>query len=73
MGCSALGKNETLNISLNGEILEKVREFKYLGSMITAGGGRDAEARERLSVGSKVMGGLARLRKCRGMSIDPKM
>ena len=33
----------------------------------------DAEVRERLSAGGKVMGGLASLWKCRGMSIEAKM
>ena len=73
MRCSALGGNEPLNISLNGELLEEVNEFKYLGSMVASGGGMDAEVRERLSAGGKVMGGLASMWKCRGMSIEAKM
>ena len=73
MRCSVVGENEPLSISLNGEILEEANEFKYLGSMIAAGGGMDAEVRERLGAAGKVMGGLASLWKCRGMSIESKM
>ena len=73
MRCSAGVESEPLNMRLNGEVLEEVKEFKYMGSMITASGGMDAELRERLGEGGKVMGGLASIWKCGAMSIEAKM
>ena len=73
MRCSAVEESEPLNVRLNGEVLEEVKEFKYLGSMITARVGMDAELRERLGEGGKVMGGLASVWKSGGMSIEAKI
>ena len=43
---------------LNGEALEQVEQFKYLGSVIAADGGIEADIKHRINEGSKVFGAL---------------
>ena len=48
MRCTRNEDGARLNIMLNGEALEKVDQFKYLGSVIAANGGVEADVRHRV-------------------------
>ena len=50
-----------LDISLNGEKMEEVDEFKYLGSVFCKDGSLEGETRERAVQGRKVVGSLGRM------------
>ena len=39
MRCTRGENGARLNVTLNGEVLEEVDQFKYLGSVIAANGG----------------------------------
>ena len=43
MRCSRYGNGSRMNVILNGERLEEVDCFKYLGSQVTAAGGCDRD------------------------------
>ena len=49
-------------------MLEEVKAFKYLGAMVTAGGGVEAKVQQRVLEGSKVLGAVRRVLKGRTMS-----
>ena len=51
---------------LNGEALEEVDQFKYLGSVIAANGGVEADVRHRVNEGCKVLCTLKGVMKNRG-------
>ena len=46
MRCTRNEDGARLNVMLNGEVLEEVNQFKYLGSVITANGRVEADVRE---------------------------
>ena len=59
-------------MTLNGEVLEEVDQFKYLGSMIAANGGVEADVRHRVNEGCKVMGAVKGVMKNRGLGMNVK-
>ena len=61
-----------LNVMLNGEALEEVGQFKYLGSVIAANGGVEADVRHRVNEGCKVLGALKGVMKNRGLGMNVK-
>ena len=61
-----------LDIRLNGEIMEEVDEFKYLGSILCKYGSMEGETRERAVQGRKVVGSLGRMMKERTVSMEVK-
>ena len=61
-----------LNVMLNGEALEEVDQFKYLGSVIAANGGVEADVRHRVNDGCKVLGALKGVMKNRGLGMNVK-
>ena len=61
-----------LNVMLNGEALEEVDQFKYLGSVIAANGGVEADVRHRVNEGCKVLGALKGVMKNRGLGMNGK-
>ena len=61
-----------LNVMLNGEALEEVDQFKYLGSVIAANGGVEADVRHRVNEGCKVLGALKGVMKNRGLGMNVK-
>ena len=65
--CSREGVVGGLSVYLNGEMLEEVGSFKYLGSCVAANGGVEEDVRQRLNEGCKVMGVLNGLFKCRAL------
>ncbi len=46
-----------MNVALNGEVLEEVECFKYLGSHVDVNGGIEGEVTFRLNEVGKVCGG----------------
>ncbi len=59
-------------IILNGEKMEEVNEFKYLGSVMCKHGGTEGETRERALQGRKVVGSLGHIMNGRRVSMEVK-
>ena len=59
-------------VMLNGEALEGVDQFKYLGSVIAANGGVEADVHHRVNEGCKVLGALEGVMKNRGLGMNVK-
>ena len=57
-----------MNFIMDSEVLEEVAVFKYLGSLVTAVGGVDADVQQRVLEGSKVLGAVRSVLKGRTMS-----
>ena len=72
MKCSRNENGARLNVMLKGEALEEVDQFKYLGSVIAANGGVEADVCHRVSEGCKVLGALKRVMKNRGLVMNVK-
>ena len=70
MRCTRSEDGSRLNVMLNGEALEEVHQFKYLGSVIAANGGVEADVRH--SKGCKVLGALKGVMKNRGLGMNVK-
>ena len=58
MRCARNEDGARLNVMLNGEALEEVDQFKYLGSVIAANGGVETDVHHRVNKGCKVLGAL---------------
>ena len=61
-----------MNIRLNGEVLEEVQMFKYLGSNVTAKGDVVDEVIYRINEGQKVLGAVNRVFKSRNVGLNVK-
>ena len=61
-----------LNVMLNGEALEEVDQCKYLGSVIAANGGVEADVHHRVNEGCKLLGALKGVLKNRGLGMNVK-
>ena len=72
MRCTRSEDGARLNVMLNGEALEEVDQFKYLGSFIAANGGVEADVRHRVNEGCKVLGALKGVMKNRGLGMNVK-
>ena len=72
MKCTRNEDGARLNVMLNGEALEEVDQFKYLGSVIAANGGVEADVRHRVNEGCKVLGALKGVMKNRGLGMNVK-
>ncbi len=59
-------------IILNGEAMEEVNEFKYLGSAVCKHGGTEGETRERALQGRKVVGSSGCIMNGRSVSMEVK-
>ncbi len=57
---------------MNGEEMEEVNEFKYLGSIMCKHGGTEGETRERALQGRKVVGSLGHIMNGRSGSMEVK-
>ena len=57
-----------MNIVMDGQVLEEVAFFKYLGSLVTAVGGVEADVQQRVLKGRKVLGAVRSVLKGRTMS-----
>ena len=72
MRCARNEDGARLNVMLNGEALEEVDQFKYLGSVIAANGGVKADVRHRVNEGCKMLGALKGVMKNRGLGMNVK-
>ena len=54
MGCSRYGNGDRMHVILNGEPLEDVDCFKYLGSLVAADGGCERDVVHRMNEGYRV-------------------
>lgn len=72
MRCNRNGDGDRLFVSLNGEVLEEVDSFKYLGSVVEASGGVAADVRHRVNEGSKMLGAMKGVIKGRGVGMNVK-
>ena len=72
MRCTRNEDGARLNVMLNGELLEEVDELKYLGLIIAANGGVEADVRHRVNEGCKVLGALKGVMKNRGLGMNVK-
>ena len=72
MRCTRNEDGARLNAMLNGEALGEVNQFKYLGSVIAANGGVEADVRHRVNEGCKVLGALKGVMKNRGLGMNFK-
>ena len=72
MRCTRNEDGARLNVMLNGEALEEVDQFKYLGSVIAANGGVEADVRHRVNEGCKVLGALKGVMKNRELRMNVK-
>ena len=51
MRCSSYGKGDRMHVILNGEPLEEVDCFKYLGSQVAADGGCEMDVVHKMNEG----------------------
>lgn len=65
--------NETLNIKVEGGILEQVDTFTYLGCTITKNADCSSEIKSRMALGMSVMGKLAQMWRNKGISTATKL
>ena len=72
MRCTRSEDSPRLNVLLDGEVLEQVDQFKYLGSIIAENGGVEADVSNRVKEGSKVLGAVSGVIKNRGLGMDVK-
>ena len=72
MKCTRDGEGDRLNVVLNGEVLEEVNQFKYLGSIVAADGGVEADVCNRINEGCKMFGSMKCLMKNRGLGMNVK-
>ena len=72
MRCTRNEDGARLNGMLNGEALEEVDQFKYLGSVKAANGGVEVDVRHRMNEGRKVLGALKGVMKNRGPGMNVK-
>ena len=56
------------NIMMDGQMLEKVAVFKYLGSLVMSVGGVEADVQQRVLEGSKVLRAVRNVLKGRTVS-----
>ena len=70
--CTGNVDGARLNVMLDGGTLEEVDQFKYLGSVIAANGGVEADVRHKVSEGYNVLGALKGVMKNRGLGMNVK-
>ena len=58
--CTRNEDGAKLNVMLNGEALEEVDQFKYLGSVVAANCGVEADVHHRVNEGCKSFGCIER-------------
>ena len=72
MCCMREGEDARMNVILNGQVLEEVSHFKYLGSIIAANGGVEEDVCQRVNEGCKVWGAMKGVMKSRGLGMNVK-
>ena len=72
MRCSRYGNGDRMHVILNGELLEEVDCFKYLGSRVAADGGCERDVVHRMNEGYIAWGALKSVLNNRGLEIKAK-
>ena len=72
MRCSRYGNGARMHVILNGEPLEEVDCFKYLGSQVPADGGCVRDVVHRMDERYRAWGALISVRSNRGLGIKAK-
>ena len=72
MRCSRYGNGDRMHVILNGDPLEEVGCFKYLGSPVTADGGCERNVVHRMNEGYRAWGELKSVLSNRGLGIKAK-
>ena len=72
MRCSGYGNGERMHVILNGEPLEEVDCFKYLGSKVATDGGCERDVVHRMNEGYRAWGALNSVQSNRGLGIKAK-
>lgn len=67
-----LESQKQFKIMMNGQIMEEMNEFKYLGSILCKYGSMEGEIRERALEGRKVVGSLGCMMRERTVSKEVK-
>ena len=68
-----MASGPTISWQIDGETMETVRDFIFLGSKITAGGDCGHEIKRRLLLGRKVMTNLDSMLKSRDITLSPEV
>ena len=72
MRCSRYGNGDRMHVILNGEPLEEVDCFKYLGSQVAADGRCETDVVHRMNEGYRAWGALKSVLSNRGLGIKAK-
>ena len=72
MRCSRYGNGDRMHVILNGEALEEVDCFKYLGSQVAADGGCERDVVLGMNEGCRAWRGLKSFLSNRGLGIKAK-
>ncbi|KAK7882210.1 hypothetical protein WMY93_028384 [Mugilogobius chulae] len=72
MRCTRSKAECRVNVALNGELLEEVECFQYLGSHVSVDGGIEGEVEFRMNEVRKIWGGMKRVFECRSLGMDAK-
>ena len=67
MRCSGYGIGDRMHVILNGEPLEEVDCFKYLGSQVASDGGCERDVVHRMNEGYRAWGALKSVLSNRGL------
>ena len=73
MRCTSNEGGNRIDVRLDGEVQEEVDQFRYLGSVITADGGMEADVHHRVNESYKVLGAMKGVMKNRGLGMGVKM
>ena len=72
MWCSRYGNGDRKRVILNGEPLEEVDCFQYLGSQVAADGGYERGVVQRMNEGYRAWGALKSVLSNRGLGVKAK-
>ena len=72
MRCSRYGNGDRMRVILNGEPLEEVDCFKYLGPQVAADGGCERDVLHRMNEGYRAWGELKSVQSDRGLGKKAK-
>ena len=72
MRCSRYGNEYRMHVILNGEPLEEVDCFKYLGSLVAADGGCERGVVHSMNEGYRAWGAMKSVLSNRGFGIKPR-
>ena len=70
--CSNRVDGRVLNVSLNGELLEEVDQFKYLGAQVGRMGGVEGDVNFRVGEARKAVGTVRKMWKNGGLGMEAK-